>query len=66
MSNSKKIKAFVGVASLAAIGTVLYVGYSRRKTRIKEEKLERVSEEGYEFAEDVLFPLKQRPIRKFF
>ena len=66
---SKNSKAVIGVASLAslaAIGVIIYFSYSKKKVLKQNERLERVAEEGYEFAQDILFPLKRHPLKRFF
>jgi hypothetical protein len=63
---SKNSKALIGMASLAAIGVLMYWRYNRKKVKKEMERLERVAEEGYEFAQDILFPLKRHPLKRFF
>ena len=63
---SKNSKAVIGVASLAAIGVFIYFRYNKKKVIKENERLERVSDEGYEFAQDILFPLKRNPLKRFF
>lgn len=63
---SKNNKALFGLASIAAIGVLVYLRYNRKKVKKEMEKLERVADEGYEFAQDILYPLKRHPLRRFF
>ena len=52
MKKSEKI--LLTVASLAALGLLFYVA----KKAKKEKKLNSIAAEGYETAEDVLYPLR--------
>ena len=62
---SRTSKTIVGVASItAAIGMIVYLRY---KKQIKKQQaiLDRVADEGYETAYDVLFPLKTNLLKRF-
>jgi len=63
---SKSTKAIVSVATITALGLVVFYQYNKKKLRKENERLERVAEEGYEFAHDVLYPLKRNPIKRLF
>lgn len=52
MKKSEKI--LLTVASFAVIGVILYVAQKQKK----EKKLDIIADEGYETAEDVLYPLR--------
>lgn len=50
----------IGVAALAAVGVAIYMmTRDKRKERAKK-RLDRVADEGYETAHDVLFPNKYK------
>lgn len=66
MKPTTKSKVILGAATLAAIGTILYLRYNRKQVKRKQERLERVSEEGYEFAPDILYPPKRHPLKRIF
>jgi hypothetical protein len=55
MRNSFKL--IVGLTSLAAIGVAIYFA---RKDRVIRTRHEVVSDEGYETAYDILYPLQRR------
>ena len=47
----------IGLVSVAAVGLVIY--YISRKKALEEQAM-RISDEGYETAEDVLYPMRRR------
>ena len=50
-------KILWGVAAVTLAGIVVYASSKHNK---KVYRLDQIAEEGYEFAEDILFPLKSR------
>ncbi len=52
MKKSEKI--LITVASFAVLGFIIYVAQKKKK----EKKLDSIADEGYETAEDVLYPLR--------
>lgn len=61
-----KNKALLGVASLTTIGVVIYLSYRRLEKKQQRKISEQVSDEGYEFAHDILYPLKKNRIKRLF
>jgi hypothetical protein len=59
-----KNKALIGVASLTTLGVVIYLRYKMQAQRERQQISERVADEGYETAYDVLFPLKKNKFRR--
>ena len=57
MKNSYKI--LLGVATIAAIGTFIYIAQNH-KNQASKRRSQQVADEGYEFAYDVLYPLKNK------
>jgi hypothetical protein len=53
----------LGVVSLTAIGAFLLITQKEKKQVIRKQRQE-VSDEGYEFAYDVLYPLKNKRIAR--
>lgn len=45
----------LGITSLAAVGLIVLLAGRTKRHRISE-KLDKIAEEGYEFAEDILYP----------
>ncbi len=45
----------LGITSIAAIGLVIILAGRTKKHRIME-RLDKIAEEGYEIAEDILYP----------
>ena len=45
----------LGITSIAAIGLVILLAGKTKKNRIME-RLDKIAEEGYEIAEDILYP----------
>jgi len=62
---SKNTKAIVSLATLTALGLVVFYQYNKKKNKKEREMMERVAEEGYEFAHDVLYPLKRNRLKRF-
>ena len=60
--NRKRIIA--GISLLAVAGIINYVRRKRRTNLVNELKAEQVSEHGYETAHDILFPKKNKRIKK--
>lgn len=53
----------IGITSIAAIGLVLLLAGRTKKHRIME-RLDKIAEEGYETAGDILFPSAQPLYKK--
>jgi hypothetical protein len=49
----------VGLSTVLAVGTILFITDLTRKRRIEYERRE-IADEGYETAQDILFPLKSQ------
>ena len=62
MSRTNKI---IGVASLTAIGVIVFLRY-KKQIKKQQEMLDRVADEGYETAYDVLYPLKGKTLKRLF
>ena len=60
--NRKRIIA--GISLLAVAGIILYVRRRHRANIVNDLKAEQVAEHGYETAHDILFPNKNRRIKK--
>ena len=54
----------IGVSAVMALGLVIYLTGKTKKDRMIE-RLERIADEGYETAGDILFPLKNPWIRRY-
>jgi hypothetical protein len=52
----------LGMTSIAAIGLIILLAGRTKKQRIMQ-RLDKIAEEGYEFAEDILFP-SSKPLYK--
>ncbi|HEX8357999.1 MAG TPA: hypothetical protein VF610_11325 [Segetibacter sp.] len=52
-----RYKVIIGVASIAVIGLVVFLAGKNKESKTFE-KLNRIADEGYETAGDILFPLK--------
>jgi hypothetical protein len=61
---SRTSKTIIGVASITAIGMIVYMRY-KKQIKKQQAKLDRVADEGYETAYDVLFPLKTNLLKRF-
>ena len=63
-----KNKTLIGiaglVASLTTIGVIIYLSW-KKNVKKQQEMLDKVADEGYETAYDVLYPLKKRQARRF-
>jgi len=60
--NRKRIIA--GISLLALAGVILYLRRRHRANIVDELQAEQVSEHGYETAHDILFPKKNRRIKR--
>lgn len=60
--NRKRIIA--GISLLALAGIIIYVRRRNRTNLVNEMKAEQVAEHGYETAHDILFPKKNRRIKR--
>jgi hypothetical protein len=63
MKATKKIIAGIGLITVA--GVIIYLRLRRRKDIINELKAEEVAEHGYETAHDILFPKRNKRIKKY-
>ena len=55
MRNREKV--LIGITSVLAIGLAMYIVGKTKKDRMWE-RLDKIAEEGYETAADILYPLK--------
>jgi hypothetical protein len=60
--NRKRIIA--GISLLALAGIILYARRRHRANVVDELKAEQVAEHGYETAHDILFPKKNKRIKR--
>lgn len=54
----------IGITSALAIGIAIYLSGKTKKDRMLQ-RLDKIADEGYETAADVLFPLKSPWIKRF-
>lgn len=59
---SKINKLYIGIALAASAGLLVLLTFKKKKQK-KQRRMNLVSEEGYETAHDVLFPLKIKRLR---
>ncbi len=52
----------IGIASVITMGVIAYFLI---KNSVREERLTRVADEGYETAYDILYPLKPFKLKKY-
>lgn len=59
-------KIIVGISLAVAVGVIVYLTLKTKETKTikKLERLDRIAEEGYETAGDILYPLKASPLTK--
>jgi hypothetical protein len=62
MRNGEKL--LIGITSVLAIGLTIYLIGKTRKDRMWE-RLDKIAEEGYETAADILYPLKNTWTRRY-
>ena len=62
---SRTNKTIISVASITAIGVIVYLRYKKQNKK-QQQILDRVADEGYETAYDVLYPLKPNVLRRLF
>ena len=55
---SRKLLISIGVAATAAVATALVIQYVRTRKK-REKKRIQISNEGYELAEDILYPKRK-------
>jgi hypothetical protein len=55
---SRKLLISIGVAAAAAVTTALVIQYVRTRKK-REKKRIHISNEGYELAEDILYPKRK-------
>lgn len=58
-------KIIAGIGLVTAAGLIVYLRHRHKTNLINEEKAKEVAEHGYETAHDILFPKKDRRLRKF-
>ncbi len=63
MKATKKIIAGIGLITVA--GVIIYLRLRQRKNIVNELKAEQVAEHGYETAHDILFPKRNKRIKKY-
>jgi hypothetical protein len=63
MKATKKVIAGIGLITVA--GIIIYLRLRHKKNIINELKAEQVAEHGYETAHDVLFPKRNKRIKKY-
>ena len=63
MKNKDKI--IIAIASVAILGCAVVIFGLKRKSNIKNERLDRIADEGYETAGDILYPITSKPRRRF-
>jgi len=61
MKNREKL--LIGITSVLALGLTIYIIGKTRKDRMWE-RLDKIAEEGYETAADILYPLKDSWIKR--
>jgi hypothetical protein len=61
----KNENILIGFTSLAVVGLVILIVGKIKKTHRIKERLDRIAEEGYEFAADILYPLKNKTGNKW-
>ena len=57
-------KALIGITSILAIGLAIYLVVKTKKDRMWE-RLDKIAEEGYETAADILYPLKDSWTKRY-
>ncbi|HEV8283459.1 MAG TPA: hypothetical protein VGQ09_04075 [Chitinophagaceae bacterium] len=57
-------KIIVGISLLAVAGIIIYLSRRHQTSIINKLKAEQVAEHGYETAYDILFPKKNKRIKK--
>jgi hypothetical protein len=62
-ATNKRILAGIGLIAVA--GIIIYLRRRSKENMINELRAEQVSEHGYETAHDILFPKKNKRIRKY-
>ncbi len=54
----------MGITSVLAVGLAIYIAGKTKKGRMLD-RLDKIAEEGYETAADILYPLKNPWIKKY-
>lgn len=62
MRNREKL--LIGITALLAVGLAVFIAGKSKKDRMLE-RLDKIAEEGYETAADILYPLKNPSLKKF-
>lgn len=62
MRNGEKV--LIGITSVLAIGLAIYLVVKTKNDRMWE-RLDKIAEEGYETAADILYPLKGSWTKKY-
>lgn len=55
----KSNRLIIGIATTLAFGVLSYFVIKRNQSQTKKHRLERVADEGYETAYDVLYPSRR-------
>lgn len=53
----------IGIITVIAVGSIVYVSGLTRKRRVFMQRQE-IADEGYETAQDILFPLKSQQLKR--
>jgi hypothetical protein len=64
MKATKK-RLIAGIGLLTVAGIILYLGRRYKTNIMNERRAQEVADHGYETAHDILFPKKQRRIKKY-
>ncbi len=59
-----KEKLLIGITAVLAVGLAVFIAGKSKKDRMLE-RLDKIAEEGYETAADILYPLKNPVIKKY-
>lgn len=54
----------IGITSVLAVGLAIYIAGKTKKDRMLQ-RLDKIADEGYETAADVLYPLKNPWIKRY-
>jgi hypothetical protein len=58
-------KIIAGIGLVTAAGLIIYLRRRHKTNIINEEKAKEVAEHGYETAHDILFPGKNRRLKRY-
>ncbi len=62
MKNREKL--FIGITAVLAVRLAIFIAGKTKKDRMLE-RLDKIAEEGYETAADILYPLKNPLIKRY-